>query len=289
MLPVGHVPIIERLVANLVRGGVTDVTLALGFKARAVHRRVPRRPAAVVSRLALRGRARAARHGRRDPLRRRARPASTTRSSSPTATCSPISTSPRSSRSIAAPARGDDPSDSGRRPVVVRCGRDRRATARVERFVEKPPPGTAPRNLINAGTLRARAIGARAHPARAAVVDRARDVPAIVADGGLFAMATDDYWIDAGRPELYLQANLDLLDGASTRTRAIAIAPGADGRIRRPRSTCRSIVGGGASSPTVRRSRSRWCCPAPLSASGATVERSIVMGASEPGPRCVTR
>ncbi|MBI5088122.1 MAG: nucleotidyltransferase family protein [Actinobacteria bacterium] len=32
MLPVGHAPIIERLVANLVRGGVTNVTLALGFK-----------------------------------------------------------------------------------------------------------------------------------------------------------------------------------------------------------------------------------------------------------------
>src|SRR5215210_586628 len=32
MLPVGHRPIIERLVDNLVRGGVTDVTLALGFK-----------------------------------------------------------------------------------------------------------------------------------------------------------------------------------------------------------------------------------------------------------------
>jgi len=31
-LPVGHVPIIERLIANLVRGGVTDVTLAIGFK-----------------------------------------------------------------------------------------------------------------------------------------------------------------------------------------------------------------------------------------------------------------
>ena len=32
MLPVGHVPIIERLVDNLAKGGVTDVTLALGFK-----------------------------------------------------------------------------------------------------------------------------------------------------------------------------------------------------------------------------------------------------------------
>ena len=32
MLPVGHVPIIERLIDNLARGGVTDVTLALGFR-----------------------------------------------------------------------------------------------------------------------------------------------------------------------------------------------------------------------------------------------------------------
>ena len=32
MLPVGHVPIIERLVDNLAKGGVTEVTLALGFK-----------------------------------------------------------------------------------------------------------------------------------------------------------------------------------------------------------------------------------------------------------------
>ncbi|MEI8239848.1 MAG: nucleotidyltransferase family protein, partial [Actinomycetota bacterium] len=32
MLPVGHLPIIERLVANLARGGVTEVTLALGFR-----------------------------------------------------------------------------------------------------------------------------------------------------------------------------------------------------------------------------------------------------------------
>ena len=32
MLPVGHVSTIERLIGNLVRGGVDDVTLALGFK-----------------------------------------------------------------------------------------------------------------------------------------------------------------------------------------------------------------------------------------------------------------
>jgi len=32
MLPLGHVPMIERLLTNLGRGGVVEVTLALGFK-----------------------------------------------------------------------------------------------------------------------------------------------------------------------------------------------------------------------------------------------------------------
>ena len=32
MLPIGHRPMIERLVNRLGRGGVTEVVLALGFK-----------------------------------------------------------------------------------------------------------------------------------------------------------------------------------------------------------------------------------------------------------------
>ena len=51
MLPVGHVPIIERLVANLARGGVTEVTLGARVQARAVRRGVPRRRRAPASRL----------------------------------------------------------------------------------------------------------------------------------------------------------------------------------------------------------------------------------------------
>jgi mannose-1-phosphate guanylyltransferase len=34
--------------------------------------------------------------------------------------------------------------------------------------------------------------------------------PQLVAEGGLFAMATHDYWIDAGRPDTYVQANRDI-------------------------------------------------------------------------------
>ena len=32
LLPVGHVPLVERAIEALVAGGVTEVTLALGFK-----------------------------------------------------------------------------------------------------------------------------------------------------------------------------------------------------------------------------------------------------------------
>ena len=37
--------------------------------------------------------------------------------------------------------------------------------------------------------------------------------PALAARGTLFGVATDDYWIDVGRPDLLLQANLDRLAG----------------------------------------------------------------------------
>ena len=42
-----------------------------------------------------------------------------------------------------------------------------------------------------------------------------RDVfPAVAAEGRLFALCTEDYWIDTGRPDLYRQANLDAVSGA---------------------------------------------------------------------------
>ena len=37
--------------------------------------------------------------------------------------------------------------------------------------------------------------------------------PALADRGTLFGVATDDYWIDVGRPDLLLQANLDRLAG----------------------------------------------------------------------------
>ncbi len=85
---------------------------------------------------------------------------------------------------------------------------------RVMAFIEKPEAGRAPTNLINAGTY-------VLEPSVLDLIDRERRVsieretfPALVEAGRLFALASDAYWVDAGTPAKYLQANRDLLSGA---------------------------------------------------------------------------
>jgi mannose-1-phosphate guanylyltransferase len=99
----------------------------------------------------------------------------------------------------------DDPSAFG----VVPTGPDGRVTA----FVEKPPAGEAPTNLINAGTyvLEPSVLG-RIPAGRRVSVER-ETFPAMVADGTLFALADDAYWLDTGTPATYLQAVADVVVG----------------------------------------------------------------------------
>jgi len=98
---------------------------------------------------------------------------------------------------------------------------------RVTDFIEKPPAGEAPTNLINAGTyvLEPSVLGRIAADRKVSVE---REVfPAMVAERRLFAVASDSYWLDVGLPESYLQATTDLLDGSRG---AGPPAPGADRR-----------------------------------------------------------
>lgn len=256
MLPVGHVPIIERLVANLVRGGVTDVTLALGFKPEPF---VEAFPAGLCAGARL--------HYAVEP--------------------EPLDTA--GAIRFAADASGIDDTfvvangdvltdlDVGR---LVEFHRERAAEAtlhliavadpsafgvvaldadgRVERFVEKPAPGTEPSNLVNAGTyvLEPSVLG-RIPGGEKVSIERST-FPAVVADGRLFALATDDYWIDTGKPDLYLAANLDLVGGRRPFDRCIPVAPGAQVD---PSSDVRdSVVAAGA-----------------VVGAGARVERSVVL------------
>jgi mannose-1-phosphate guanylyltransferase len=87
------------------------------------------------------------------------------------------------------------------------------ADGRVLRFLEKPAPGTTDSNLINAGTyVMEPTVLDAIPPGRPVNVERVT-FPELSDRRTLFAMATDDYWIDVGRPELLLQANLDRLAG----------------------------------------------------------------------------
>lgn len=155
----------------------------------------------------------------------------------------------------------DDPSSYG----VVAVGPD----GRVARFVEKPAPGTAPSNLINAGTyVFEPSVLARIPTGRKVSIER-ETFPAIVADGGLFAWATDDYWIDTGRPETYRQANLDLIDGR----RSFSVPMVEAGADVDPEAEIRhSLVSAGA-----------------RVAGGVSLEDSVVLPGAVIGPRATVR
>ncbi len=84
---------------------------------------------------------------------------------------------------------------------------------RVEAFVEKPPPGQAPTNWINAGTYVLEPSVLERIPAGRRLSIERTTFPEMVADGSLYAMHSDSYWIDAGTPATYLQSQLDLIDG----------------------------------------------------------------------------
>ena len=109
----------------------------------------------------------------------------------------------------------DDPSRYG----VVPIDDD----GRVIEFVEKPAPGTAPTNWINAGTyVLEPTVLDRIDADRKVSIER-ETFPAMVADASLYALHSDAYWIDAGTPETYLRAQLDLTDGV--RSEEVAVQP----------------------------------------------------------------
>lgn len=168
----------------------------------------------------------------------------------------------------------EDPSAYG----VVAVGPD----GRVDRFVEKPAPGTAPSNLINAGTyVFEPGVLQRIPTGRKVSVER-ETFPALVADGSLFAWATDDYWIDTGRPETYRRANLDLIDGHRATTvpmihAGAEVHPTADVR--------HSLVSAGVKVEAGARLVDSVVLPGAVIGAEADVRESIVMGTV--GASCV--
>lgn len=146
-----------------------------------------------------------------------------------------------------------------------------RPDGQVIEFVEKPPPGKAPTNLINAGIYVMEADVLDLIPGGRRVSVERETFPALAAKGALYAMSDGAYWLDTGTPEAFLAAQADLLEGRRDQLPAPGAlrAPGAAGcwTLGTPsiegEVDAASLVGDGA-----------LVCP------GAVVERSVI------GARC---
>ena len=82
------------------------------------------------------------------------------------------------------------------------------ASGRVERFVEKPQPGITTSNFASAGTYVLEPSALVRMPGDQKLSIERVVFPAMVAEKSLFAMSTNDYWIDAGRPDTFISANV---------------------------------------------------------------------------------
>ncbi|MEC8921549.1 MAG: NDP-sugar synthase [Actinomycetota bacterium] len=94
----------------------------------------------------------------------------------------------------------------------------------VKEFVEKPEPGFAASNYINAGTyvLEPSVIG-RIPTGKEVSIER-ETFPELVRAGTLYAMPSSSYWLDTGTPEQFIRANLDVLAGRRLRGALVPLA-----------------------------------------------------------------
>jgi mannose-1-phosphate guanylyltransferase len=279
MLPVLHRPMIVRMVERLAAGGVTDVVLALGFKPEPFLAAFP--------------------DGKHGDVR-----VHYAVEPEPLDTAGAIAFAARSADidDTFVVANGDIITDLD---VAMLVGFHRESDAAgtihltpvedpaafgvveldesglVRRFVEKPAAGDTDSNLINAGTyVLEPSVLDLIEPGRRVSIER-DTFPKLVARRDLSAIATDDYWIDTGRPQFYLQANLDLLSG---RRGAVDSPPVADGADVHPTAEVDgSVVGPGAavgSGAVVTRS---IVLPGGVVEDRATVVDSIIAGRVCPG------
>lgn len=273
MLPVAHRPMIVRLVDGLAAGGVTDVVLALGFKPEpfasafpgdrhgdvAIHYVVEPEPLDTGGAIAF-----AARQVGIDET--------FVVANGDIITDLDVAALVAAHRAFGCDATIHltpvaDPSAFG----VVELG-DRSV---VRRFVEKPAPGETDSNLINAGTyVFEPTVLDLVEPGRRVSVER-EVFPRLVAAGRLAGYPTDDYWTDAGRPELYLRANIDFVTGRRGVAEP-AIAEGAD--VDGAAAVDDAVVGAGARVEAGASVRHSVLLSGACVRAGARVERSIVAG-----------
>lgn len=241
LLPIANVPQLEHLIAHLGTAGITDVVLALGFKPEPFFDAFPDGTCAGV---------RLAYAVEPEPYDTAGAIAFAARHAGVEDTFVVMNGDIMCDVDVAALVRFhrehraegtlhltpvEDPSQFG----VVEVDDQ----GWVRRFVEKPAPGETDSRVINAGTyVLEPSVLERIPVAQKISIERVV-FPAMVADGTLAAMSTDDYWIDTGRPDTYLRANLDFIDG--TRHHILS-SVGPRAHIDASASVTHSVIGEGA-------------------------------------------
>jgi len=217
LLPLGQKTILEWLMVHLARGGVTDAVLALGFKPEPFLRAFPDSMCAGVR-------------------------LSYSIEDSPLDTGGAIGFAARSAQlhergESFVVANGDIVTDLDVAGLVARhrtnLAQGAAATihlvpvddpsqygvvehdvhGKVTGFLEKPAPGTTTSRHVNAGTYVLEPSALALLPGDAPLSIERVTFPELARRGTLYAHATSDYWLDAGRPESYRRANLDLIGG----------------------------------------------------------------------------
>ena len=207
LLPIAHVPMVERLVRQLESGGVTHVVLALGFKPEPFYAAFPNdRCGGVAMSYAV--------------------------ESSPLDTAGAVGFAARHAGidDTFVVANGDvmcdldlaelvsfhrsrggmgtislttvaDPTQFGIVEIDER--------GKVERFIEKPSPTETTSRFASAGTYVFEPSALELMPDTDKLSIERVVFPEMVRRRELFAMATSGYWIDAGRPATYIDVNVE--------------------------------------------------------------------------------
>jgi mannose-1-phosphate guanylyltransferase len=243
MLPVGHRPMIERVIGHLARHGVDEVVLSLGYKPDVFTAFFPDGTCAG---------ARLIYAVEPEPLDTAGAIRFAADAAAIDETFVVVNGDVLTDLDVAGLVRFhrehgaegtihltpvDDPSAFGVVPTDH--------FGRVVAFIEKPKREDAPTNNINAGTyVLEPSVLARIPFGRKASIER-ETFPRMARDGVLYALATQDYWIDTGNPANYLQANLDLYDGhRSTPAGGAAVHPAA--MVDADAKVTHSVIEGGA-------------------------------------------
>jgi mannose-1-phosphate guanylyltransferase len=159
----------------------------------------------------------------------------------------------------------DDPSRYG---VVVTA-----ADGAVTAFVEKPAPGTAPANTINAGTYVVEPGVLDLIPDGRAVSVEYEVFPLLVG-AGLYARSSAGRWRDIGTPESYLAANLERMPAGGLVDPSAHIDPGAE--------VTGSVVGPGCRVEAGARVAGSVLLAGAVVKAGRTVENRVMGSDGEP-------